>query len=120
MGSNDHIHIRVSSEEKAKFKEKSEKHGGQSAYFRLLVNKYENKEILKKDPAPTAAMLQNGITWHLSRIGNNLNQLAHAINKANIADKIGDAMAKEIMKELMYMNIQLSEAIERDLGVGRE
>lgn len=64
-----------------------------------------------KDPSVQKVdnTLSDSFNWHLSRIGNNLNQLAYNINKANLKNNVDNELAKEITKELMYLNVQLNQ-----------
>jgi len=82
---------------KTKFKNVSE-------YVRHLIKKSKNN--YKEDECK--GNMQE-LSYHLSRIGNNLNQLAYVLNKANLEDKIDDELIKEMTKELMYINVNLNE-----------
>lgn len=49
----------------------------------------------------------DSLSYHLSRIGNNLNQLAYVLNKSNLNGNVNDKLVNEIMSELMYTNVLL-------------
>ncbi len=54
-------------------------------------------------------MKSDSMSYHLSRIGNNLNQLAYVLNKSNLKGCINDELVDEMMKELMYANVLLEK-----------
>lgn len=56
----------------------------------------------------TENIKQPNIHYHLSRIGNNINQMAYTINKAYLENKLDGELAKNIAEELMYLNIQIN------------
>ncbi|MDQ1339798.1 MAG: MobC protein [Campylobacterota bacterium] len=110
------VKLRITAAEKIKLTRLGENFGGVSEFIRRAVNNFAGAGVFDNKCQQSSGILQNSVSWHLSRIGNNLNQLAYVINKANIANKVNDKLAKEIVRELMYLNIQVNEAIERDLA----
>ncbi|OGS70788.1 MAG: hypothetical protein A3F91_09755 [Flavobacteria bacterium RIFCSPLOWO2_12_FULL_35_11] len=110
------VKLRITAAEKIRLSRLGENFGGVSEFIRRAVNHFAGAGVFDNKCQQSSGILQNGVSWHLSRIGNNLNQLAYVINKANIANKVNDKLAKEIVRELMYLNIQVNEAIERDLA----
>lgn len=103
------IKFRVHGEFKNNLVTKSEELGFKNLtdYIISTLKHYENRDI-----APVRNTATNDLTRHLSRIGNNLNQIAYNINKSVLARKINNATAKDTTQELMYLNIQLNKLIE--------
>jgi hypothetical protein len=103
------IKIRVHEDFKNNLLVKSEESGFKNLtdYIMSTLNHYDNKDI-----APIRTTAINDLTRHLSRIGNNLNQIAYNINKSVLARKINNATAKDATQELMYLNIQINKLIE--------
>lgn len=79
-----------------------------SQYVEALIKNARGKKVYI--PQTTAASLKQNtnVGYHLSRIGNNINQIAYIINKAHIENKLDKELAKNIAEELMYLNIQIS------------
>lgn len=78
-----------------------------SQYVEALIKNARGKKVYI--PQTTAATLkQNTNGYHLSRIGNNINQIAYIINKAHLENKLDKELAKDIADELMYLNIQIN------------
>jgi hypothetical protein len=78
-----------------------------SDYIISTLNFYENKDVPVRRNTGT-----NELNKHLSRIGNNLNQIAYNINKSVLTREINNTVAKDATQELMYLNIQLNKLIE--------
>lgn len=76
-------------------------------YLKHLIAKDMNNDSTK--PKTSHLVKKDNSSYHLSRIGNNINQLAYVVNKAALENKLNDKLAKEIAKELMYMNIQINK-----------
>lgn len=109
------IHVRMSASEKAGFDEKAKSLGlSTSEFFRRAANLEEGAP--REKISLSKRKINQNINWHLSRIGNNLNQLTYAINKARVMNKVNDALAKQIIRELMFLNIQINTQVEE----GRE
>ena len=75
-----------------------------SEYVRYLIK--NSKKDGKEDECEGD---MQELSYHLSRIGNNLNQLAYILNKANLENKVDDKLIEEMTKELMYINVNLNE-----------
>lgn len=110
MQKKEFFQMRLSKEEKKQLENKSLSSGfdNVSKYVLHIIHKFENKKTIPD----ISNSFDNGLGYHLSRLGNNLNQLAYNINKANLANKVNDKLAKEVSSELMYINIQIGIAIE--------
>jgi len=100
------IRIRVSENEKKRLKKTAKEKGYKNLteYILNSVKNYEKKTI----QAPTH---QNETIYHLSRIGNNLNQISYKLNKLYKSKKIDNEILKEISEELMFMNLQIAELL---------
>lgn len=101
------LKIRYSEEEYSKIFElvkDNPKFKNVSEYVRYLIT-YDDIKDKKVDCDENIQEL----SYHLSRIGNNLNQLAYTLNKANLSNKIDNKLIQEMTKELMYINVNLSE-----------
>jgi len=112
MGRNKILKIRIDSDEYKKlfeYVDKSGKYGNMSDYIRHLVASHSRS--FKKTTKKESANLM--LSYHLSRIGNNLNQVAYQINKANLADKVNSALVDEVLQELLHTNIMLNELLEK-------
>lgn len=119
MAKDEYIKFRVNAQEKKDITEKAQESGfdNTSDYLRFLLSKSENKKAIfsqgkRKKP------IDNGLYDQLKRIGNNLNQVAYNINVANLSDKVNDELAKQVVKELMYLNIQVGIAIDNETKKG--
>ena len=118
MGKNkDHVkktffQMRITEDYSKQLKLSSEKGGFESVteYLLYIIDKYENRNIVKEQSS--GSFDDRGLGYHLSRLGNNLNQLAYNINKANLAKKVDDCLAKEVAREMMYLNIQIGNALQ--------
>ncbi len=105
------IRIRVTSAHKQELEEARKKmgFGSLSAYTLKALSSFTKK------PTPAQKRISSNIqneTYHLARIGNNLNQVAYAVNKAFTTGKVTEKTAKEVAEELMYINIQLSNLLK--------
>lgn len=77
-----------------------------SDYVRTLIIKNEVKFNNKKDVGK--------LIGAINRVGNNLNQIAHGINKVNVINKNEKINCDEILEELIYIENLLQEFL-RDL-----
>jgi hypothetical protein len=107
------VYVRLSSEEKILLGETSKKEGFEniSSWLRNLIN---TKRAKSSYTFSESYRLYKEKNHHLARIGNNLNQVAVAANKAVKAGKLGEKMGKQIAEELMYTNILLSRYLHED------
>lgn len=109
------VELRAASEDVKSWKVFSKKQGFDtlSSFIRALL---EDAIASKKAPTPSTFVVEDGINhakiYHLARIGNNLNQIAYAANKAAREKQFSEHDAKEIAEELMFMNIQLSSLLQ--------
>lgn len=109
------VEARVSLEMKTKLIELADKCGGITNFIRVAIEMAEKDEtampIVGKKKRSGADI--HASSWHLSRIGNSLNQMAYNINKASLSGKVDDKLTKEMIKELMYLNIKINTLIEK-------
>jgi hypothetical protein len=77
-------------------------------YVKYLIEKARGKKHTPPTSSNANLLKANSTSYHLSRIGNNINQMAYTVNKAHLENKLDGETAKEIAKELMYLNIQIS------------
>ncbi|WP_323585363.1 plasmid mobilization relaxosome protein MobC [Aliarcobacter butzleri] len=84
-----------------------------SEYVIFLIKQEKEKTSNYYKETPNDKIKVQTISSHLSRIGNNLNQIAYNINKANLKGYINEELAKDIANELMYLNIQISELLTK-------
>lgn len=105
------ILVRMSISEKASLDAKAKSLGlNISEFLRRAANL---DDVTPKEKATLSKRkINQNINWHLSRIGNNLNQLTYAINKAQVTNKVNDSLAKQIVRELMFFNIQINVQVE--------
>lgn len=105
------IPVRVSAQEKAVISANAKSIDKSSSDFLRNLGMLSDPTSTKKQK--TKKTHNNAsINWHLSRIGNNLNQLTYAINKARLMNKVDNELAKEIVRELMFFNIQINNLAE--------
>ena len=87
-----------------------------SQYILFITEKERKKYLHETDteiiPGNQKIRYQS-VAAHLSRIGNNINQIAYRINKANKKNELSDSVAKEMISELMHLNIQISKLREK-------
>lgn len=105
------VPVRMSVKEKARAKEKAKSLDITASEFLRRSANLSDVSPMEKQRSSKRQNNQS-INWHLSRIGNNLNQLTYAINKARIMNKVDNALAKEIVRELMFFNIQINNQVE--------
>ena len=83
----------------------------------LFITEKERKQYLHETDTEIISGNQKiryqSVAAHLSRIGNNINQIAYRINKANKKNELSDSVAKEMISELMHLNIQISKLREK-------
>lgn len=77
-----------------------------SQYVETLIKNARGKKVYIPTTT-TNTLKQTSVNYHLSRIGNNINQIAFIINKAHLENKLDKELAKDIANELMYLNIQV-------------
>lgn len=104
------VEIRLPAKSKAKLLEIAEGKGGASKLIRTWID--ASSPACQDGKIKGGAGVHNSI-WHLSRIGNSLNQMAYVANKANLSGKINDKLIKEMIKELMYLNIKIDALIDK-------
>jgi len=106
--------IRADGEEVARWKKAAARLGyaDLSKLVRKMLDGIERGETKVK--SPVAQGYSHAKIYHLARVGNNLNQIAYAANKAAKEGQLTYATAKEIASELMYMNIMLSKLLASD------
>jgi len=105
------IPVRMSIAEKARLVAKAKSLGITTSEFLRRVANLEDTTMREK-PSLTKKKINQNINWHLARIGNNLNQLTYAINKAQVMNKVNNDLAKQIIRELMFFNIQINTQVE--------
>lgn len=107
-----YIHVRVPLETKERLIELADANGGISKYLRHIIDKMSGREPLCSK-AGNGGGNAHSASWHLSRIGNSLNQMAYTANRANLSGKVDNKLIKEMIKELIYLNIKIDTLIEK-------
>lgn len=108
------LRIRIHIDEKQKLEEdtNSRNFNSISQYILFLIEKERKKYLNSTDTeiiTGNQKIKYQSVAAHLSRIGNNINQIAYRINKANKKNELSDSVAKEMIDELMHLNIQISK-----------
>ena len=100
------IQLRLTEKEKKELEAKAKKEN-------CTISKYILKK-LQQNPHITSKSIQNKDSiYHLSRIGNNLNQISYNLNKLYKSKKIDNSILKDISEELMFMNLQISTLLTK-------
>ncbi len=108
------LRVRIHIDEKQKLEEDAQIRNFSSVtqYIFFLIDKERKKYLSSNEvnvlPGSQKIKYQS-VASHLARIGNNVNQIAYRINKANKKNELSDSVAKEMIDELMHLNIQISK-----------
>ncbi|MDD5373345.1 MAG: hypothetical protein PHO62_07975 [Sulfurimonas sp.] len=114
----DRVSIRLTPQRKVKLFKLAERRGGVGKLIRDWIDNSSERcadQVAVKDGAAAHAM-----SWHLSRIGNSLNQMAYVANRASLSGKVNDKLIKEMAKELMYLNIKINILVDKCDGDKKE
>ena len=97
--------FRLSQEESEKMLDKIQQSGySKSEFFRDIALKNKTKVIAKEDTIK--------IIYHHNKMGNNLNQIAHGINKALLSGQINDELFRQMLRELNLIKQQQRNIVE--------
>ena len=112
------LRIRIHIDEKQKLEDDVRIRNFSSiSQYILFITEKERKQYLHETDTEIISGNQKiryqSVAAHLSRIGNNINQIAYRINKANKKNELSDSVAKEMISELMHLNIQISKLREK-------
>ena len=112
------LRIRIHIDEKQKLEDdvRIRNFSSISQYILFITEKERKKYLHETDTeiiSGNQKIRYQSVAAHLSRIGNNINQIAYRINKANKKNELSDSVAKEMISELMHLNIQISKLREK-------
>lgn len=75
-----------------------------SEYFRNIILKNKTTVVAKEDSIK--------IIYHLNKTGNNINQIAHGINRAFLNGKVSEDLFVKYLRELNFIRQQQRNIVE--------
>jgi hypothetical protein len=104
------ISFRVPLEVEEEFRAKAEAAGmSQADFLRECVISNRTKVIAR----PTCSVDRKLLLYAINKIGNNLNQLAHAANAANLAGRASEPTYRAILDHLQWIERYLTGVLGR-------
>lgn len=93
------FHFRLTEEEADKFEQQITESGyTASSFFREVILKNKTQVVKKEDAIK--------VIYHLNKMGNNINQIAHGINKAFYESIITEELMEKFLRQLNMVQNQ--------------
>lgn len=106
------FHFRLTEEEADKFEQQITESGyNASSFFREVILKNKTQIVQKEDAIK--------VIYHLNKMGNNLNQIAHGINKAFYESVISENIMEKYLRQLNIVQNQQRVFLEL-LGIRKK